>query len=184
MKLNVLIFCSFVMMFSGGVPALAAPDSSKFIDRNDAKRILQLNVSGIHLKMSIGEVKSILESRGYTVRCTLSSCQVREGMVSFRFSYPRKKYDKTPFTPSREITYFAHTRGGPDPAGCGDILKAIEMFCVDGEDEFPCTKHNSGLRVDVMPRGHADDGWRYSMSAGISLPIQCSIKLQRHQKKS
>ena len=88
MKLRDFFLCLCVVILSTG-PVSSASDSHLVVDPNEAKKILTLNVLSTNMQMSMGQITSILDEQGYTVKYGWSDCLVREGSIMFAFSYPQ-----------------------------------------------------------------------------------------------
>lgn len=159
--------------------AISASNFSDEVSAADAKKILSIKALGIDLQMSMEQIRRILEEQGYTVSCGVSYCLVGGGRMTLAASYFQDRMDMTPLDESRTPTSIAYRRIVVDIKDCGDMLAAIELFCENGKDKFPCVQSNGSIRAHVQSRGVSDDGAMYSMDINVAPPTQCSMTVNR-----
>ncbi len=179
MKYGLFLLCFCVMTLSTGI--VSAVRYNEEFNPAEARKIKTLNVLGVNMEMGMGQIREILESQGFKVRCGYSDCLVREGNVMFSASYKKDRRDRSPLNERRSPTFISHSINGADAKNCIDMQQVIDLFCTRGTNDFPCIKSNNTILVDVLPRKHSDDGWKYSMRLKVDPPLQCKIILERLQ---
>ena len=179
MKYSLPLLCFCLVVLNAGIAS--AVRYNEEINPVEAKKIKTLEVLGVNMEMNMGQIRKTLESQGFTVRCGNSDCMLREGNVMFSASYKKPRNDQTPVDESRTPTFISHTLRGDDSKNCVDMLRAVDLFCTRGTNDFPCIQSNNTIKVNVLPRQHSNDGWLYSMKLKVDLPLGCKIILKRKQ---
>ncbi len=153
------------------------------VSPEEAMKLRHLEIRGIDLTMTIGEIISKLKSAGYDVECRVGSieCQVS----SPEFTLKIQHQGKTAYVRNRvtelDKSVFPHSivYSVKDSAqACSVVNRAIEEFCRAGVTEYPCRRDPSGrVSAEVWSRHKSPDGYGYHGRFSVPSATSCGIRI-------
>lgn len=153
------------------------------VDPENARKIGVLNIEGANLLMPMGSIITQWEKLGYKLRCEKTQCMVKQGAVFLTAGYSRiDPVSKTAMDKARPPTMINYTANIPKGGDCSPVMNAIKLFCIKGENAFPCRQSRNHVTVQVRPNLPSSDGYAYMLEAKYDPPNACHIKVERAKR--
>lgn len=152
--------------------------------------IASLDINGVNLNMSAGEIISILEARGYksarnalgfrimgqTVNDPVTNIPCRSEVMTLRVSAapgkPRQNFTIDDKPTSIDYAFYREKMSGEDlkaPPVCDVVENIMLKICPNGKNELPCVTRAGSVTNLKIVNQHSSD---YSMIYGLQAEIQ------------